>query len=119
MRRDDDYEVIWAGRGAMPHEERDRPYWRMKGNITDLALAEGPRSRELVTHHDESRVWCAAHCQRFVSMGDQRSGYKTCQSCRRKRSPQPEDCPICAALRRTCFRCVKRQVGLASMRRSA
>lgn len=36
-----DYEVIWAGRGAMPHELVNRELWRTKASLTDYAPGRG------------------------------------------------------------------------------
>lgn len=33
----DDYTVLWSGKGAMPHQERDAQYWQQRESMLERA----------------------------------------------------------------------------------
>jgi hypothetical protein len=45
-------EIVYSGRGSMPHEERDRAYWRIK---EDRLAQHGLDSRRSVPSYEEIR----------------------------------------------------------------
>jgi hypothetical protein len=88
-----DVYVTFAGRGAMPHQERDAPYWRTKQNLTHYA----PGRHDWLTPSDvqarkprelERPVPAGAAtkcgCGRSLSLSARVQGARWCKRCREK-----------------------------------
>lgn len=91
------YIVVWAGRGSMPHELRDRERWQIRGSIlTDaamiqthlcrlpkrarLGITDAEAKRQLAVYASD-RIVCATGCGRLVGKVDART-YVRCGPCR-------------------------------------
>lgn len=83
----DDYEVLWSGRGSMPHQERDAQYWIQKESMLQAAAPERgayPSTKDVKRAKLEPSGWGWRSTPALAQTSEPETVKVNCRNCGKK-----------------------------------